>query len=67
MPIDVETHCAVPLPNGTQCNRSLRCKKHSFAKKRAVAGRSAPFDQLLARFEDHSAVSDGDGDDAGAR
>lgn len=48
--VDVERQCAVPLPSGKSCTRSLACKRHSFAAKRSVAGRSAPFDLLLARY-----------------
>lgn len=50
-PIDVETQCGVPLPNGGFCARSLACKRHSMASKRAVTGRSAPYDQLLAQYQ----------------
>lgn len=46
--VDVETQCAVPLPNGSRCTRELTCERHSLSAKRAVPGRSAPFDQLLA-------------------
>ncbi|KAK1636093.1 SCA7, zinc-binding domain-containing protein [Colletotrichum phormii] len=48
--IDVERQCSVPLPEGRRCGGSLTCKRHSVSSKRAVAGRSAPYDQLLAAF-----------------
>ncbi|RDW73724.1 hypothetical protein BP5796_07166 [Coleophoma crateriformis] len=56
--INVETHCAV-LKNGKPCSRSLDCKLHSMSSKRAVAGRSQPFDMLLASYKKQAAaVSD---------
>lgn len=45
--VDVETNCGVWLDTGSQCARSLACKAHSMKSKRAVPGRSAPYDQLL--------------------
>ncbi|KXH47977.1 hypothetical protein CNYM01_02565 [Colletotrichum nymphaeae SA-01] len=48
--IDVERQCGVPLREGRWCGGSLACKRHSMGSKRAVAGRSAPYDQLLATF-----------------
>lgn len=50
-PVDVERQCGVPLPNGGFCARSLTCKTHSMGAKRAVPGRSAPYDQLLAAYQ----------------
>lgn len=50
-PVDVERQCGVPLPNGGFCARSLTCKTHSMGAKRAVLGRSAPYDQLLAAYQ----------------
>lgn len=49
--IDVETQCSVPLPKGGSCIKDLACKRHSLGAKRAVPGRSAPFDQLLAKSQ----------------
>ncbi|KAG9552945.1 hypothetical protein KCU71_g12121, partial [Aureobasidium melanogenum] len=49
--INVEKQCAVPLPNGARCARGLTCKRHGMSAKRAVPGRSAPFDQLLATYQ----------------
>lgn len=50
-PVDVERQCGVPLPKGGFCARSLTCKTHSMGAKRAVLGRSAPYDQLLAAYQ----------------
>lgn len=46
-PVDIEKQCGVELPRGGQCARRLSCKSHSMSAKRAVRGRSAPFDRLL--------------------
>ena len=50
-PVDVEKQCGVQLPNGGNCARSLTCKSHSMGAKRAVPGRSMPYDQLLAAYQ----------------
>ncbi|KAF3938159.1 hypothetical protein ABW19_dt0200606 [Dactylella cylindrospora] len=50
-PVDVEKQCGVPLPNGLLCARSLTCKSHSMGAKRAVQGRPAPYDTLLAAYQ----------------
>ena len=50
-PVDVERHCGVLLPNGQPCARSLTCKSHSMGAKRAVAGRSMPYNMLLAAYQ----------------
>lgn len=50
-PVDVERQCGVQLPNGAQCARSLTCKSHSMGAKRAVPGRSLPYDMLLANYQ----------------
>lgn len=50
-PVDVEKQCGVTLPNGQQCARSLTCKSHSMGAKRAVPGRSLPYDMLLAAYQ----------------
>jgi len=50
-PVNVETQCGVLLPNGGFCARSLTCKSHSMGSKRAVPGRSLPYDQLLAMYQ----------------
>lgn len=50
-PVDVEKQCGVQLPNGAQCARSLTCKSHSMGAKRAVPGRSLPYDMLLQQYQ----------------
>jgi hypothetical protein len=50
-PVDVERQCGVNLPNGAQCARSLTCKSHSMGAKRAVPGRSLPYDALLQAYQ----------------
>lgn len=50
-PVDVERQCGVILPNGQACARSLTCKSHSMGAKRAVPGRSLPYDMLLAAYQ----------------
>ncbi|KAF8464601.1 SCA7, zinc-binding domain-containing protein [Kalaharituber pfeilii] len=50
-PVDVEKQCGVPLPSGLLCARSLTCKSHSMGAKRAVLGRSQPYDVLLAAYQ----------------
>ncbi|WBW75252.1 SAGA complex deubiquitinating submodule subunit Sgf73 [Schizosaccharomyces osmophilus] len=47
-PVDVDKQCGVLLPNNLMCARSLTCKTHSMSSKRAVPGRSQPYDVLLA-------------------
>lgn len=47
----MERQCGVILPNGQPCARSLTCKSHSMGAKRAVAGRSLPYDMLLAAYQ----------------
>ena len=52
-PVNVEIQCGVPLDKekGGFCARSLTCKSHSMGLKRAVPGRSLPYDQLLAMYQ----------------
>lgn len=50
-PVDVEKQCGVLLANGQQCARSLTCKSHSMGAKRAVPGRSLPYDMLLSNYQ----------------
>ena len=50
-PVDVEKQCGVTLPNNQQCARSLTCKSHSMGAKRAVPGRSLPYDMLLQAYQ----------------
>ncbi|KAK6466065.1 SCA7, zinc-binding domain-containing protein [Scheffersomyces coipomensis] len=50
-PVDVEKQCGVPLASGGFCARSLTCKTHPMGAKRAVLGRSAPYDVLLQQYQ----------------
>jgi len=50
-PVDVERQCGVITPTGQPCARSLTCKSHSMGAKRAVPGRSLPYDMLLAAYQ----------------
>lgn len=50
-PVDVEKQCGVALDNGAFCARSLTCKSHSMGAKRAVPGRSLPYDMLLTAYQ----------------
>ncbi|EHA53849.1 hypothetical protein MCOR27_008341 [Pyricularia oryzae] len=50
-PVDVERQCGVLTPTGQPCARSLTCKTHSMGAKRAVPGRSLPYDMLLAAYQ----------------
>ena len=50
-PVDVEKQCGVQMPNGGQCARSLTCKSHPMGAKRAVPGRSLPYDMLLRAYQ----------------
>ncbi|KAJ1916579.1 SAGA complex subunit Sgf73 [Mycoemilia scoparia] len=48
MPVDLDSQCGVLIsPSNQPCGRSLTCKTHSMAAKRAVRGRSQLFDALL--------------------
>ncbi|CAG8476440.1 8393_t:CDS:2 [Scutellospora calospora] len=50
-PIDLDKQCGVVEQlTGMQCSRSLTCKSHSMALKRAVQGRSQPFNTLLSQY-----------------
>lgn len=50
-PVDVERQCGVLIKEGVRCARSLTCKSHSMGAKRAVGGRSLPYDMLLAAYQ----------------
>lgn len=56
-PVDVEKQCGVALPSGGLCARSLTCKTHSMGAKRAVPGRSAPYDVLLQQYHKRNQAS----------
>lgn len=47
--LNLDRNCGVFSPStNTFCQRSLKCKTHSIHLKRAVKGRSKPFDILLS-------------------
>lgn len=49
--VDLGRHCGVIIQSsGLSCTRSLICKSHSLASKRAVTGRPADFDELYANY-----------------
>ncbi|KAI0159580.1 SCA7, zinc-binding domain-containing protein, partial [Xylariaceae sp. FL1272] len=50
-PLTSDKNCYVPLRNGQLCSKSIACKSHSMSAKRAVAGRSTPYDMLLAAHQ----------------
>ena len=49
-PIDLDRQCGVINDKAMPCSRSLTCKSHSMGAKRAVAGRSKPYDELLLEW-----------------
>ena len=52
VPVDVEKQCGVWDPEKQSlCARSLTCKSHSMSAKRAVQGRSQPYDILLSLWQ----------------
>lgn len=53
---NIDRQCGVLLPNGQPCARSLTCKAHSMGAKRAVKGRSAPYDTLLQNYQRENMV-----------
>ncbi|KAG0264001.1 hypothetical protein BG011_007561 [Mortierella polycephala] len=51
-PLDLDKQCGVIMvPGGPPCARSLTCKSHSMSSKRAVEGRSRPYDVLLGMYQ----------------
>ncbi|KAJ7583409.1 SCA7, zinc-binding domain-containing protein [Mycena floridula] len=50
-PVDFDRHCGVINDKGLECSRSLTCKSHSMGAKRAVLGRSRPYDDLLLDWQ----------------
>ncbi|GAA6032635.1 hypothetical protein JCM8097_004854 [Rhodosporidiobolus ruineniae] len=49
--VDVDRQCGVINEKGYPCPRSLTCKTHNMSAKRAVPGRSQPFDMLLFEWQ----------------
>jgi len=50
-PVDLDKQCGVINDKNLQCSRSLTCKSHSMGAKRAVQGRSKPYDELLLEWQ----------------
>ncbi|KAF9927095.1 hypothetical protein BGZ65_006941, partial [Modicella reniformis] len=51
-PLDLDKQCGViMISGGPPCARSLTCKSHSMSAKRAVEGRSRPYDILLGSYQ----------------
>ncbi|KAF8638931.1 hypothetical protein AX16_010406 [Volvariella volvacea WC 439] len=50
-PVDYDRQCGVINDKGLPCSRSLTCKSHSMGAKRAVGGRSRPYDELLLEWQ----------------
>ncbi|GFZ51000.1 hypothetical protein JCM24511_08758 [Saitozyma sp. JCM 24511] len=50
-PLDFDRHCGVINDKGLPCSRSLTCKTHTVGAKRAVSGRSRPFDELHLEWQ----------------
>lgn len=50
-PIDYDRQCGVINDKGLPCSRSLTCKTHTVGLKRAVTGRSRPYDELYLDWQ----------------
>ncbi|KAK6093215.1 hypothetical protein, variant 1 [Batrachochytrium dendrobatidis JEL423] len=50
-PINLDLQCGVMHDNGLPCARSITCKIHSVSLKRAVAGRTHPYDSLYQEYQ----------------
>jgi len=48
--VDYDKQCGVINDKNLPCSRSLTCKSHSMGAKRAVQGRSRPYDELLLEW-----------------
>lgn len=49
-PVDYDKQCGVINDKNLPCSRSLTCKSHSMGAKRAVQGRTRPYDELLLEW-----------------
>lgn len=49
-PPNLDAQCGVINDKGLPCTRSLTCKSHAMGAKRAVQGRSKPYDELLLEW-----------------
>ncbi|KAG6863923.1 hypothetical protein C0991_001974, partial [Blastosporella zonata] len=50
-PVDYDRQCGVINDKNLPCSRSLTCKSHSMGAKRAVQGRTRPYDELLLDWQ----------------
>lgn len=50
-PIDLDRQCGVINDKNLPCSRSLTCKTHTVGAKRAVEGRSKPYDSLYLEWQ----------------
>lgn len=50
-PIDLDRQCGVINDKNLPCSRSLTCKTHTVGAKRAVEGRSRPYDSLYLEWQ----------------
>ena len=50
-PLDLDRQCGVINDKGLPCSRSLTCKTHTVGAKRAVQGRSRPYDELHIEWQ----------------
>lgn len=55
-PVDLDEQCGVMTDKNLPCSRSLTCKTHGMGSKRALEGRSKPYDTLLAEFQKRKEV-----------
>lgn len=55
-PTHLDKHCCVINEKGQPCSRSITCKVHSMVAKRAVQGRSKPYDELLLDWKRENIV-----------
>ncbi|WVR09587.1 hypothetical protein IAU60_006657 [Kwoniella sp. DSM 27419] len=50
-PVDLDQRCGVINDKGIPCARSLTCKTHTVGAKRAVQGRTRPYDLLYLEWQ----------------
>lgn len=50
-PIDLDRQCGVINDKNLPCSRSLTCKTHTVGAKRAVQGRTRPYDSLYLEWQ----------------
>ncbi|GAA5971037.1 hypothetical protein JCM11641_004122 [Rhodosporidiobolus odoratus] len=60
--VDLDRQCGVINEKGYPCPRSLTCKTHNMTAKRAVTGRTQPFDILLYDWQKANKAKEKPGD-----